>query len=130
MRIIGVMPARYKSSRLEGKPLAEILGKPMIQHVYERARLASCLDDVVVTTDDERIRSTLESFVGKAVMTSADHRSGTDRVAEVVRYMDADVIVNIQGDEPMLDPAILFFFFNSYPPPTDPPFFPPKPLSI
>jgi 3-deoxy-manno-octulosonate cytidylyltransferase (CMP-KDO synthetase) len=107
MRIIGVIPARYKSSRLEGKPLADIHGKSMVQHVYERARRASCLDDIVVATDDERIRSTVESFGGTAVMTSADHRSGTDRVAEAVHGMDADVIVNIQGDEPMLDPAML-----------------------
>ncbi|HXB72702.1 MAG TPA: 3-deoxy-manno-octulosonate cytidylyltransferase [Candidatus Acidoferrales bacterium] len=111
MRIIGVIPARYQSSRLEGKVLADIHGKPMVQHVYERARRASCLDDVVVATDDQRIRSAVESFGGKAVMTSADHRSGTDRVAEAVRGMDADaivnIIVNIQGDEPMLDPAML-----------------------
>ena len=107
MRTIGVIPARYKSSRLEGKPLADIHGKSMVQHVYERARRASCLDDVIVATDDERIRAAVESFGGKAVMTSADHRSGTDRVAEAVRGMDADVIVNIQGDEPMLDPAML-----------------------
>jgi 3-deoxy-manno-octulosonate cytidylyltransferase (CMP-KDO synthetase) len=111
MRIIGVIPARYQSSRLEGKVLADIHGKSMVQHVYERARRASCLDDVVVATDDERIRSAVEGFGGKAVMTSADHRSGTDRVAEAVRGMDADaivnVIVNIQGDEPMLDPAMI-----------------------
>jgi 3-deoxy-manno-octulosonate cytidylyltransferase (CMP-KDO synthetase) len=107
MRTIGVIPARYKSSRLEGKPLADIHGKSMVQHVYERARRASCLDDVVVATDDERIRSVVQSFGGKAVMTSAEHRSGTDRVAEAVRAMDADVVVNIQGDEPMLDPAML-----------------------
>jgi 3-deoxy-manno-octulosonate cytidylyltransferase (CMP-KDO synthetase) len=111
MRIIGVIPARYQSSRLEGKPLAVIHGKSMVQHVYERAKRASCLDDVVVATDDERIRAAVEGFGGKAVMTSADHRSGTDRVAEAVRKMDADaivnIIVNIQGDEPMLDPAML-----------------------
>ncbi len=107
MRIIGVIPARYKSTRLEGKPLADILGKSMVQHVYERAERAPCLDDVVVATDDERIRSVVESFGGKVAMTRADHRSGTDRVAEAVRDMDADVVVNIQGDEPMLDPAML-----------------------
>jgi 3-deoxy-manno-octulosonate cytidylyltransferase (CMP-KDO synthetase) len=107
MRIIGVIPARYKSFRLEGKPLADILGKPMVQHVYERAKRASCLNEVVVATDDERIRSAVEKFGGTVVMTSADHRSGTDRVAEAIRNMDADVIVNIQGDEPMLDPAML-----------------------
>lgn len=107
MRIIGVIPARYKSSRLEGKPLADIHGKPMVQHVYERARRAPSLADIIVATDDERIRSAVESFGGKAVMTSADHRSGTDRVAEAVGKTDADVIVNIQGDEPMLDPSML-----------------------
>ena len=107
MRIIGVIPARYKSSRLEGKPLADILGKPMVQHVYERAKRALCLDEVVIATDDDRIRSAVESFGGTVAMTSADHRSGTDRVAEAIQNMDADVIVNIQGDEPMLDPAML-----------------------
>jgi len=107
MRIVGVIPARYKSSRLEGKPLADINGKSMVQHVYERARRAASLDDVVVATDDERIRAVVEGFGGKVVMTSAEHRSGTDRVAEAVQSMDADVIVNIQGDEPMLDPAML-----------------------
>src|SRR4051794_18946071 len=107
MRIIGVIPARYKSSRLEGKPLADIAGRSMIQHVYERARQAQCLEDVIVATDDDRIRSAVENFGGKVVMTSVAHRSGTDRVAEVARYINADVIVNIQGDEPMLDPAML-----------------------
>jgi 3-deoxy-manno-octulosonate cytidylyltransferase (CMP-KDO synthetase) len=107
MHIIGVIPARYKSSRLEGKPLADIHGKSMVQHVYERARRATCLDDVVVATDDERIRAAILSFGGKVVMTSGDHRSGTDRVAEAVRNMDADVIVNIQGDEPMIDASML-----------------------
>ena len=80
MRVIGLIPARYKSSRLEGKALADILGKPMIQHVYERARLAKNLDDVVVATDDQRIYRAVLEFGGKAVMTSAEHRSGTDRV--------------------------------------------------
>src|SRR5512136_2023532 len=102
MRVIGVIPARYKSTRLEGKPLADILGKPMIQHVYERARLARCLDDVVVATDDARIVAAVEGFGGVAVMTSESHRSGTDRVAEAVSRIEADVVVNIQGDEPMI----------------------------
>ena len=105
--MIGVIPARYQSSRLAGKPLADIAGKPMIQHVYEHAREAGCLDDLIVATDDERIRSAVERFGGKAAMTRADHRSGTDRVAEAVRDIEADVIVNIQGDEPMLEPAML-----------------------
>jgi 3-deoxy-manno-octulosonate cytidylyltransferase (CMP-KDO synthetase) len=107
MRIIGVIPARYKSSRLEGKPLADIHGKSMVQHVYERAKRSSALDDLLVATDDDRIRDTVLAFGGKAMMTGAAHRSGTDRVAEVVSGMDADIVVNIQGDEPMLDPAML-----------------------
>src|SRR5215471_12028937 len=107
MRVIGVIPARYKSSRLEGKPLADILGKPMVQHVYERARRAKNLDEVIVATDDERIHRTVVNFGGKAVMTSADHRSGTDRVAEAIASDPADIVVNIQGDEPMLDPVML-----------------------
>jgi 3-deoxy-manno-octulosonate cytidylyltransferase (CMP-KDO synthetase) len=107
MRIIGVIPARYKSSRLEGKPLADIHGKSMVQHVYERAKSSSVLHDVVVATDDERIRANVLGFGGQVVMTSAEHRSGTDRVAETARHMDADVLVNIQGDEPMLDPLML-----------------------
>ena len=107
MRVIGVIPARFKSSRLEGKPLADILGRTMVQHVYERARLARNLDDVLVATDDERIRRNVVEFGGNVVMTSAEHRSGTDRVAEAVAGLDADVVVNIQGDEPMLDPVML-----------------------
>src|SRR6185369_13247689 len=107
MRVIGVIPARYKSSRFEGKPLADIHGKPMVQHVYERARLARNLDDVLVATDDQRIYRAVEAFGGKAVMTSEEHRSGTDRVAEAMASDAADVVVNVQGDEPMLDPLML-----------------------
>lgn len=107
MRIIGVIPARYKSSRLEGKALADILGKPMVQHVYECAKRAACLDEVIVATDDERIFAAVTKFGGRCIMTSADHCSGTDRVAEAVRDIEGEVIVNIQGDEPMLDPAML-----------------------
>jgi 3-deoxy-manno-octulosonate cytidylyltransferase (CMP-KDO synthetase) len=107
MRVIGVIPARYRSSRFEGKPLAEILGKPMVQHVWERSRAASCLDDVVVATDDQRIYDAVDAFGGRAVLTASDHRSGTDRVAEAIAGDGADVIVNIQGDEPMIDPAMI-----------------------
>jgi 3-deoxy-manno-octulosonate cytidylyltransferase (CMP-KDO synthetase) len=107
MRVIGVIPARYHSTRLEGKALADILGRSMVQHVYERARQARHLDDVFVATDDERIRRAVTDFGGRAVMTSTEHRSGTDRVAEAVAALDADVVVNIQGDEPMLDPVML-----------------------
>jgi 3-deoxy-manno-octulosonate cytidylyltransferase (CMP-KDO synthetase) len=107
MRILGVIPARYKSSRLEGKPLKDILGKPMVQHVFERARMSHDLTDVLVATDDERIRKSVQGFGGKVVMTSAHHKSGTDRVAEAVANLDVDVVVNIQGDEPLVDPILI-----------------------
>src|SRR5690348_17070678 len=105
MLALGVIPARYRSSRFPGKPLADILGKPMVQHVWERARAADCLDEVLVATDDERIRDAVRGFGAHVVMTGRDHRSGTDRVAEAVRDIAADVVVNIQGDEPMIDPV-------------------------
>jgi 3-deoxy-manno-octulosonate cytidylyltransferase (CMP-KDO synthetase) len=107
MRVIGVIPARYESSRLAGKALADILGKPMVRHVYERARLARNLDEIVVATDDDRIRQIVAGFGARAIMTSAEHRSGTDRVAEAIGSDAAEIIVNIQGDEPMLDPLML-----------------------
>lgn len=107
MRVIGVIPARYQSSRFEGKPLADLLGKPMVQHVWERAREASCLDEVIVATDDPRIFDAVRAFGGDVVLTGAEHRSGTDRVAEVLSTRAADVVVNIQGDEPMIDPAMI-----------------------
>jgi 3-deoxy-manno-octulosonate cytidylyltransferase (CMP-KDO synthetase) len=104
MRIVGVIPARYKSTRLEGKPLVDIHGKPMIQRVYEQARKAPSLTEVRVATDDERIRKVVEGFGGVAVMTSPEHVSGTDRVAQAIRGDDVDIVVNVQGDEPMLQP--------------------------
>ena len=107
MRVVGVIPARYKSSRLEGKALADILGKPMIQHVWERCRRASSLDQLLVATDDARIQEAVELFGGEVVMTDPEHASGTDRVAEAVENVDCDVVVNIQGDEPMLDPLMI-----------------------
>ena len=107
MRVVGVIPARYKSSRLEGKALADIHGKPMIQHVWERCRRVMALDRLLVATDDGRIRQAVESFGGEAVMTDSAHASGTDRVAEAVEQVDCDVVVNIQGDEPMLDPRMI-----------------------
>jgi 3-deoxy-manno-octulosonate cytidylyltransferase (CMP-KDO synthetase) len=107
MRVIGIIPARYQSSRLEGKPLALIHGKPMVQHVYERARMAHKLHEILVATDDQRILEAVANFGGKALMTSAKHRSGTDRVAEAAAAYQADVVVNIQGDEPMLDPLMI-----------------------
>lgn len=107
MKILGVIPARYHSTRLEGKALLDICGKPMIQRVYERAKLAPSLSRVLVATDDERILRAVEAFGGEAIMTKADHTSGTDRVAEVARSRAADIVVNIQGDEPLLAPEII-----------------------
>ena len=105
--IIAVIPARYASTRFEGKPLAMIMGKPMIQHVYERAVRSGSVDEVVVATDDERIERCVREFGGKVVMTSSSHHTGTDRIAEVARKSTADIIVNVQGDEPLLDPNMI-----------------------
>ena len=106
-RIVGIIPARYASSRFPGKALAELCGKPLVQHVVERAGRARLLDEVLVATDDVRIRTAVEGFGGRAVMTSPDHPSGTDRIAEVVRGLACDLVVNIQGDEPLLDPDMV-----------------------
>jgi 3-deoxy-manno-octulosonate cytidylyltransferase (CMP-KDO synthetase) len=106
MRTAIVIPARFASSRLPGKPLLRATGKYLIQHVYERACLARA-DAVLVATDDARILQAVTSFGGRAVMTRSDHPSGTDRVAEVARGLDADLIVNLQGDEPLIDPATI-----------------------
>jgi 3-deoxy-manno-octulosonate cytidylyltransferase (CMP-KDO synthetase) len=107
MRTAVVIPARYSSSRLPGKPLLRATGKYLIQHVYEQALAAACAAEVIVATDDDRIRAAVESFGGRAVMTRGDHPSGTDRVAEVAAGLTADVVVNLQGDEPLIDPAAL-----------------------
>lgn len=107
MRTAIVIPARYASSRLPGKPLLRDTGKFLIQHVYERAQQARCGTRVVVATDDERIERAVHSFGGEVMMTRADHPSGTDRVAEAARRLDVDVIINLQGDEPLIDPAAL-----------------------
>lgn len=101
--VIGVIPARYKSTRLPGKPLLEISGKPMIQCVYESAGRSKYLTEVIVATDDKRIYECVKNFGGKTVMTSAKHKSGTDRICEVIKNHKADIIVNIQGDEPFID---------------------------
>jgi 3-deoxy-manno-octulosonate cytidylyltransferase (CMP-KDO synthetase) len=107
MKAIGIIPARWEATRLPGKPLAEIAGRPMIQHVYEQARKATALAEVLVATDSERIFAAVQGFGGEVVMTSPDHRSGTDRVAEAAATRTADVVVNIQGDEPLIDPAAI-----------------------
>ncbi len=102
--VIGIIPARYNSTRLPGKPLAEIDGKPMIQWVIERASQATVLTDIIVATDDKRIMKTVLDFGGKAQLTPGDIASGTDRAAFVIKDLAADIIVNIQGDEPFIDP--------------------------
>jgi 3-deoxy-manno-octulosonate cytidylyltransferase (CMP-KDO synthetase) len=105
--VFAVIPARYASVRLPGKPLASIAGRPMIQHVVERARQAERVSRVIVATDDERIKKAVEGFGGEAVLTRADHRTGTDRIAEVAAHLEAEIYVNIQGDEPLIDPATI-----------------------
>lgn len=105
MRAVAVIPARYASSRFPGKPLVEIAGRPMIEHVYRRAEQASSLSGVWVATDDTRIFDAVQGFGGQVVMTREDHPSGTDRIAEAAMQLEANVIVNVQGDEPLLDPA-------------------------
>lgn len=108
MKVLGIIPARYGSSRLEGKPLKDIEGKTMIQRVYERCSIA--LDEVFIATDDERIKAHIESFGGKVVMTSKDHQTGTNRCLEALQkitnetQINPDVVINIQGDEPLLHP--------------------------
>ena len=102
MKISAVIPARYGSTRFEGKPLADILGKPMIQYVYEGVRQSKWIDEVIVATDDQRIAEAVKSFGGKAVMTSPTHFTGTDRVAEVAKKLKSEIIINVQGDEPLI----------------------------
>lgn len=102
-----VIPARYGSTRLPVKPLANLCGKPMVQHVYERARQAKLANEVVIATDDERIFKVAQSFDGHVIMTSSRHTSGTDRVAEVNAKYQAEVVVNLQGDLPLIQPATL-----------------------
>jgi 3-deoxy-manno-octulosonate cytidylyltransferase (CMP-KDO synthetase) len=104
MHAVGVIPARYQSSRFPGKPLALIAGRTLVERVFERARAASRIARLLVATDDERIASAVREFGGEVVMTSPAHASGTDRLAEVARSLPAEVFVNIQGDEPLLDP--------------------------
>jgi len=109
-KFFGIIPARHQSSRFPGKPLADILGRPMIWHVFERARQCTTLSSVVLATDDDRIRSAAQKLDIPVVMTRADHPSGTDRVLEAAEKLELNadaVIVNIQGDEPALEPAML-----------------------
>ena len=107
MKIVAIIPARYGSTRFEGKPLAPILGKPMIQWVYEGVSQSKLIDQVIVATDDQRIVEVVQKFKGKAVMTSADHATGSDRVAEVARKAKAEIVINVQGDEPLLTGRVI-----------------------
>ncbi|MBU0679656.1 MAG: 3-deoxy-manno-octulosonate cytidylyltransferase [Verrucomicrobia bacterium] len=106
-KIIGVIPARWASTRLPGKPLQPLCGKPLVQWVAERASKAATLSDVFIATDDERVRSAMEGAGFKVVMTAVEHPSGTDRIAEAIHGIDADIVVNIQGDEPLIDPGLI-----------------------
>ena len=107
LKIVGIIPSRYASQRLPAKPLADIHGKPMVQHVYERAKQSRLLTDVIIATDDERIESAVKKFGGKPVMTPSTIQSGSDRVAFAARSLGADIIVNLQGDEPLIEPAMI-----------------------
>jgi 3-deoxy-manno-octulosonate cytidylyltransferase (CMP-KDO synthetase) len=105
--VVAIIPARYQSTRLPAKPLADIAGRPMIEHVYRRASEARSVTGVIVATDDERIARAVEAFGGAAVMTRLDHVTGTDRLAEVAASLSCRVVVNVQGDEPLVEPAVI-----------------------
>ena len=107
MDVVGVIPARYGSSRFEGKVLADILGKPMLQHVWERAKQSLLLDELIIACDDERVAKVARDFGAKVVMTAKAHVSGTDRICEVINPIDVKVVVNIQADEPLIHPTMI-----------------------
>ncbi len=107
MDVVGVIPARYASVRFEGKLLADLSGKPVIQHVWENAKKARTLNDLIVACDDDRIYKTVLDFGGKAVMTAKGHTSGTERIAEVISDMDVNIVINIQGDEPLVHSSMI-----------------------
>jgi 3-deoxy-manno-octulosonate cytidylyltransferase (CMP-KDO synthetase) len=107
LQIVAVIPARFASTRFPGKPLADIDGRPMIEHVYRRVQASPVVSRVIVATDDLRIATTVTGFGGRVRLTRVDHPSGTDRLAEVVSTLDCDVVVNVQGDEPLLDPRAI-----------------------
>jgi 3-deoxy-manno-octulosonate cytidylyltransferase (CMP-KDO synthetase) len=107
LEVVAVIPARYASTRFPGKPLADIDGRPMIEHVYRRAAASTAVSRVIVATDDLRIATTVTGFGGNVRLTRADHQTGTDRLAEVAASLDCDVVVNVQGDEPLLDPRAI-----------------------
>lgn len=107
MEVIGVIPARYSSTRFEGKVLADILGKPMIRHVWERAKQALLLDDLIIACDNERVAEVAKEFGAKVVFTAKGHASGTDRICEVINPLDVKIVINIQGDEPLIHPTMI-----------------------
>lgn len=107
MRVTAVIPARYASTRFEAKALADIMGKPMVQRVYERTSRAGLVSEVIVATDDHRIEAAVKAFGGRVEMTSPAHETGTDRLAEVAERIDSEIIVNVQGDEPLIEPAMI-----------------------
>ncbi|MDD5561079.1 MAG: 3-deoxy-manno-octulosonate cytidylyltransferase [Candidatus Omnitrophica bacterium] len=107
MDVIAVIPARYSSTRFKAKVLADIMGKPMLQHVWERAKASRILDDLIIACDDEIIRKAAVKFGAKTVMTSKEHTCGTDRISEVVNPLDVKVVINIQGDEPLIHPMMI-----------------------
>lgn len=107
MRVTAIIPARYASTRFPGKPLADLCGKPMIQWVYERTARSAAVNRTIVATDDERIAEVVRGFGGQVEMTSPDHQTGTDRLAEVAARIETSLIVNVQGDEPLIDPRMI-----------------------
>lgn len=113
MKAIGIIPARYQSTRLPGKPLLRETGKYLIQHVWEQASRAASLDAVIIATDDERILQAAGEFGAEARMTAASHQTGTDRIAEIAAGIDCDIVVNIQGDEPEIEPAAIDLAVNT-----------------
>ncbi len=107
MEVVGVIPARYSSTRFEGKVLANIAGKPMLQHVWERAKQAIVLDDLIIACDDERVAKVAQEFGAKVIMTAKAHTSGTDRIAEIINFLDVKIVINIQADEPLIHPVMI-----------------------
>jgi 3-deoxy-manno-octulosonate cytidylyltransferase (CMP-KDO synthetase) len=106
-RVVAIIPARYNATRFPGKPLALLKGKPIIQHVYENASRAGLINSILVATDDQRILDTVINFGGTAVMTSGSHQSGTDRIAEAAGNIKCDYVINVQGDEPFIEPEMI-----------------------
>jgi 3-deoxy-manno-octulosonate cytidylyltransferase (CMP-KDO synthetase) len=107
MDVMGVIPARYSSTRFPGKVLADILGKPLIQHVWERAKESLLLEDLIIACDDERVANVAREFGAKVAMTAKDHASGTERIIEVINPIDVRIVINIQGDEPLIHPVMI-----------------------